>query len=88
MFDVYRRIVDRWNAGDKDAAFDIHSRLLPVLNHIRQNVEQIIRFEKRILVRRGVLKSEYCREPSFKSDRVFDIIFDRLYAGLEREFSA
>jgi 4-hydroxy-tetrahydrodipicolinate synthase len=88
MFDIYQRIVALWNTGDKAAAFEIHARLLPMLNHIRQNVEQIILFEKRILVRRGVLKSEYCRKPSFTSDPVFDSIFERLYEEIEKEFSA
>lgn len=88
MFDIYRKIFEYWKNGDKGAAFAEHAGLLPMLNHIRQNVEQIILFEKRVLVRRGVLKSDYCRKPSFASDPVFDSLFDRLYADLEKRFSA
>ena len=33
----------------------IHGKLVAVLNQIRQDVEMIIRFEKYVLMRRGVI---------------------------------
>jgi len=86
MFDIYKRILDLWQEDRKEAAMDLHTRLLAMLNHIRQNVEQIILFEKRILVRRGVLASDRCRQPSFNSDPVFDQLFDICYQRLEKDF--
>jgi 4-hydroxy-tetrahydrodipicolinate synthase len=80
MTDLYRRAWDALLAGDRAEARRVHTLLLMVLNHIRQDVEQIIHFEKRILRRRGALRSEGCRLPCFTSDSVFDQIFEELYA--------
>jgi 4-hydroxy-tetrahydrodipicolinate synthase len=88
MFDVYRKIMTDWQEGRREEAMDLHTRLLEILNHIRQNVEQIILFEKRILVRRGVLENEDCRNPSFVSDPVFDQLFNRTYSRIEKDFTA
>lgn len=87
MFDLYLQIYDHWKEGDRATALRIHSALLSMLNHIRQNVEQIIHFEKRILVRRNVLTSAKCRLPSFVSDEYYDRIFDDLYPVIESYFT-
>lgn len=42
LTDVYVRIVELYWAGKQDEATDLHNRLLPLLNSIRQSVEQII----------------------------------------------
>lgn len=86
MFDIYLKIQKLWQQNQREAAFSQHSRLLEILNHIRQDVEQIIRFEKRILVKRGVLKNDYCRLPSFTTDPVFDSIFEELYPRIAKDF--
>ena len=55
------------------------SVLLPFLNHIRQNVEMIIAYEKRTLSRRGVIATDVCRRPGFAADAVFDALYDEFY---------
>lgn len=55
------------------------SVLLPFLNHIRQNAEMIIAYEKRIMMRRGMIETDYCRRPTFAADPVFDSMFDEFY---------
>jgi 4-hydroxy-tetrahydrodipicolinate synthase len=87
MTDVYRRAWDALLAGNRAEALRLHTLLLMILNHIRQDVEQIIHFEKRILRRRGALQSEGSRLPAFTPDRFFDQIFEELYAGLAGEFA-
>jgi dihydrodipicolinate synthase/N-acetylneuraminate lyase len=87
MTDVYRRAWDALLAGNRAEALRLHSLLLMVLNHIRQDVEQIIHFEKRILRRRGALLADGCRLPGFAADPVFDQIFEELYAVLAGELS-
>ena len=82
MFDVYLDIYNRYFEGDRDGAIQVHSALLPILNHIRQNVEQIIYFEKKILMLRGIIKSDYCRKPSFVSDEIYDEMFYDYYNEL------
>ena len=66
-------------AGSKEV-LELHgSVLLPFLNHIRQNVEMIITYEKRIMMRRGMIETGYCRKPTFATDPVFDSMFDEFY---------
>lgn len=82
MADLYVRIVEDFEAGDLEAATAIHNRLLSVLNVIRQSVEQIIKSEKLISVRRGLIASAYCRKPSFEFDEIFEWEFDRYVDAL------
>ena len=80
MSDLYIQIYERYTQGDRKGAMELHGGvLLPFLNHIRQNVEMIIAYEKRILFRRGVIATDYCRKPSFATDAVFDRLFDEFY---------
>ncbi len=86
MYDVYLDVYHRYVSGDRAGAIEVHNRLLPMLNHIRQNVEQIISFEKRILYRRGILKTSYCRKPSYDSDPYFDRLFDEFYEEMAERY--
>lgn len=86
MPDVYRKIWDALLAGDMALAQRTHDKLNALLNHIRQNVEMIIHFEKEILKRRGFVKSAYCRHPGYVSDPVNDALFEELYAMIRTEF--
>lgn len=80
MCDLYLQIYNKYVAGERKAAMELHgSVLLPFLNHIRQNVEMIIAYEKRILMRRGVIATDYCRKPTFNTDPEFDSLFDEFY---------
>ena len=86
MFDVYIDIYNNYVNGNREKAIEIHNLLLPMLNHIRQNVEQIISFEKRILKRRGIIASDYCRKPSYDTDEYFDKLFDEFYKILSEKY--
>ena len=86
MPDIYRRIWDALLEGRDAEAQALHDKLNSLLNHIRQNVEMIIHFEKEILKRRGFVKSAYCRHPGYVSDPVNDRLFEELYAMISREF--
>lgn len=86
MYDVYLDIYRKYVNGERQKAVEIHNRLLPMLNHIRQNVEQIISFEKRILKKRGLIDSDYCRKPSYDTDPYFDRLFEEFYGTLAAEY--
>ena len=86
MYDLYLDIYDRYFKGDRAGAIEAHNFILPILNHIRQNVEMIIFYEKRILKRRGWIDCDRCRAPYFRTDAVYDRLFDELYRALEVEF--
>lgn len=86
MYDVYLDIYNKYVQGARDEAIKIHNFLLPMLNHIRQNVEQIIFFEKRILKLRGIIKTDYCRKPSYDTDEYFDKLFEGFYAEMSQRY--
>lgn len=86
MFDVYLKMYSAYVAGDRAEAIRIHNQLLPMLNHIRQNVEMIIHYEKKILKKRGIIESDYCRIPGFAADRIHDRLFDEYYAKMAATF--
>ena len=86
MPDIYRKIWDDLNAGNFAEAQKLHDKLNALLNHIRQNVEMIIHFEKIILKRRGLIASSCCRAPGFRSDQVYDSLFEDLYQMISKEF--
>ncbi|MEM6391718.1 MAG: dihydrodipicolinate synthase family protein [Planctomycetota bacterium] len=87
MFDLYLKINTALEAGDLDAALGLHTPLLEVLNHIRQNVEMIIALEKHILMRRGVIASDYCRRPTYAIDdhdrSLFEVLYERIAPHLD-----
>ena len=86
MYDVYLDIYNNYASGNREKAIELHNKLLPMLNHIRQNVEQIISFEKRILKRRGIISCDYCRKPSYDTDEYFDKLFDEFYDEMSKRY--
>ena len=80
MFDLYLDIYDKYFAGDRAGAIEAHNFILPMLNHIRQNVEEIIYFEKKILKRRGIIATDVCRRPAFSTDDEFERLFEEYWA--------
>lgn len=87
MYDFYLDTFNSYVNGDREKAIELHNEILPMLNHIRQNVEQIISFEKRILKKRGIIKSDYCRKPSYNSDEYFDRLFEEFYAKMAEKYN-
>lgn len=83
LFDIYIRLHDLLTEERTEEAVALHEKLLAVLNHIRQNVEQIIHYEKRILDARGLLPYRGTRHPAFQSDRYYDAVFDLLLERIQ-----
>lgn len=89
MFDLYLDMHSRYVSGDRSGAIAVHSgMILPMLNHIRQDVEMIIAFEKRILFKRGIIATDACRNPGFVSDPYFDKLFEEHYEAVSAHFKA
>ena len=84
---VYLDIYDKYFRKDRAGAIEAHNFILPILNHIRQNVEEIIYFEKKILMKRGIIATDVCRSPSFSTDEEFERLFEEYYAMAERRFN-
>ena len=67
--EVYVELYRLYQSGDN--GFDeLFKRLLPYLSYWMQGIELIIKAEKTILYRRGIIASDYCRQPSYVFDRV------------------
>ena len=81
--EVYLELWRLW-LSDKPAFLLLHSKLLPYINYWMQGVELIIRVEKLILKKRGIIDCDYCRSPAYQLD-------DREQAQIDQflsEFSA
>lgn len=66
--ELYLRVWDYWSAGRRDAATDLHARMLPYLSYWMQGIEIIIAAEKLISQRRGAIASAHCRAPAHTLD--------------------
>lgn len=84
MVDIYAKIWRQLKNGEN--AQLLHDKLNSILNHIRQNVEMIIHYEKEILKRRGMIDCAHCRRPGYVADAVSDQLFEELFAVIKQEF--
>lgn len=67
--EVYVELWRLWQS-DRPAFHALHARLLPAISYWMQGVELIVKAEKVILQRRGIIASDYCRSPSYTLDAV------------------
>lgn len=69
LHELYVEVVDRYAAGDRAGAMDVHDRLLPMLNH-GAGGESFVRFDKAIQARRGFIAADatHMRSPTTEPD--------------------
>jgi dihydrodipicolinate synthase/N-acetylneuraminate lyase len=65
--EIYIDLWQLWQA-DKTKFMTLHNKLLPYINYWMQGVELIIKVEKVILKRRGIIATDYCRSPGYTLD--------------------
>lgn len=65
--EVYVELWRRWQT-DAPSFFALHEKLLPYISYWMQGVELIVKAEKVILKRRGLIASDYCRSPFYMLD--------------------
>lgn len=65
--EIYVELWRLWHT-DKTAFLVLHNKLLPYISYWMQGVELIVKAEKVILKRRGIIASDYCRSPSYILD--------------------
>ncbi|MDE0105455.1 MAG: dihydrodipicolinate synthase family protein [Bryobacterales bacterium] len=85
--DVLQETYDLAVGGNMNGASDRFERILPYLVFSLQNMELLVRMEKRLLVRRGVLASEHVREatltPDPSTEAHVDFLIDRVLKVVE-----
>ncbi|MDL2271500.1 dihydrodipicolinate synthase family protein [Desulfovibrio sp. OttesenSCG-928-I05] len=64
--EIYLAIHALWTGGKQDEARSLHEKLMHYVRRWMSHAEFIIRVEKIILARRGILGSDYCREPAWE----------------------
>lgn len=65
--EIYLELWRRWQT-DKPGFLQLHTKLLPYINYWMQGVELIVKAEKAVLKRRGIITSDYCRSPAYFLD--------------------
>jgi dihydrodipicolinate synthase/N-acetylneuraminate lyase len=83
LLTVYRALVDRYAAGEHDAAFALYNELVPYLNIVGLSAERFIHYEKRILARQGIFAHAGTREPAYRPDPVEVEMFERYLERLQ-----
>lgn len=63
--ELYAEIYRRYQAGDREGAAALHSRLAAYFVRWNTSVERVIAMEKEILRRRGLLRTAVCRHPGY-----------------------
>ena len=77
---VFVAIYRAYAGGRRDDAVRLFRQLLPVLVFSNQELYQSIAFFKRLLARKGLLRSAAMRAPGFEWDRFNLLIADELIA--------
>ncbi len=72
LVDVYARIIGLHEQGRVSEAKDLFYHLLPFLVFALEHLELFIRMEKRVLMKRGVIASDYLREPTLQLDNLYE----------------
>lgn len=67
--EIYLEIYRRFRANDLEGMDTLHQQILPYISNWMQGIEMIIRAEKTILQRRGLIASDYCRHPTYTLDQ-------------------
>lgn len=68
LTEIYVAAQHRLNSGDRDGFEREFAPLHDPLHHWMRHVEALIQAEKYVLMRRGIIDSDYCRKPSHVLD--------------------
>ncbi len=89
--DMLQQAFDLAVAGDRDGAMDRFQEILPYLVFSLQNMELLLQMEKKLLVRRSLLRHDTVRRASITPDeetaKYVEFLIDRVMRGLEKSHS-
>lgn len=66
LVEVYQEILRLWHGGDERDAIALHGRLVSFVGYWMQDVELIIKAEKVISMKRGIISTDTCRDPCWE----------------------
>jgi 4-hydroxy-tetrahydrodipicolinate synthase len=81
---VFNEIFKEYLDGNKERAWQIYNAAAPMVNFIGQDIEVLVKYEKMMMVKRGIIKNSYCRKPTaFPEDPRIWKIFDNYRENLK-----
>jgi len=83
---VYVKMYNEYTYGSKEKAFELYNKFIPFVNMTGQAAEMFVKLEKMILAQRGIIKSDYCRQPSFNPDMHCKQLLEKYYNYLKEQF--
>jgi 4-hydroxy-tetrahydrodipicolinate synthase len=86
--EIYTRIYRHWLADEHDRAQALHQALLPYIQRWMRHCEYIIQVEKTILMRRGIIASDYCRHPGWQLSADDNALIDAFITQFELSTAA
>ncbi|WP_455426866.1 dihydrodipicolinate synthase family protein [Dryocola sp. LX212] len=81
--EVYVRIYRHWLKGERQQAEVLHTALLPYIQRWMSHCEYIIQAEKTILMRRGIIASDYCRRPGWSLTDEDSLLIDKFITDFQ-----
>ncbi|WP_202301284.1 dihydrodipicolinate synthase family protein [Dryocola clanedunensis] len=81
--EVYVQIYRHWLKGEQQQAEALHTALLPYIQRWMSHCEYIIQAEKTILMRRGIIASDYCRRPGWALTAEDGLLIDKFIADFQ-----
>jgi len=61
---IFNAIFTAYQEGDRARAKQIYDAAMPMVLVINQNIEVLVKYEKMMMIKRGIIKSAYCRKPT------------------------
>jgi 4-hydroxy-tetrahydrodipicolinate synthase len=87
MIEVLQRVWDLGRAGKARDAYDLFARVHPWIVFSLQSIESYNYLEKRLLVRRGLLRASHIRRPTVtldaERDAYADFLIERVLEAIE-----
>lgn len=82
---IFRTIFDTYMAGDRRKAKELYDVVMPMVLVINQDIETLVKYEKMMMVKRGIIKSSCCRKPTCVSfdERLWNM-FDEYRENLKQ----
>ncbi|MFZ4450922.1 dihydrodipicolinate synthase family protein [Salibacterium aidingense] len=77
FIELYVQLYQLFQSGEKKGFHTLFQKLLPYISYWMQGIELIIKAEKVILYKRGIIASDYCRSPQYTLDNIEMKMIDR-----------
>jgi len=68
--EIYVELYRLFERGQRADMLKLHTQLLPYISYWMQGVELIVKAEKMILQKRGIIATDYCRGISYQMDQL------------------